>query len=86
MSNDALFDAGDASSVAMARAAGPLPSTSTSQESFDVEAGADLASDSANKAVLVDRIDDLVETGIGVSEEWYDNIEFGGVSNIEGAM
>ena len=83
MSNDDPFDAGDASRVAMARAAGPLPSTRTSQESFDVGAGTELAAASANKTVLFDRIVDLAETGVGFRGERFDNLEFG-VSKVEG--
>jgi hypothetical protein len=86
MSNDDPLDAGEASRVAMARAAGPLPSTRTSQESFDEGAGTKLATASANKAVLFDRIVvDLAETGVGVRGERFDIIEFG-VSKVGAKM
>jgi hypothetical protein len=64
MSNDPLLDStGAARRVAIARAAGPLPSTSTSQESFDVagEGAALEAAESAYKTVRFDRSVDLAE-------------------------
>jgi len=73
MSNDP-FDEGDASRVAMDLAAGPLPSTRTSQESFDVGAGTESAAAWANRAVLFDKIVDLAETGVGVRGELQDDI------------